>query len=223
MDPHKLIIRHFCPEDKAGVRLISCQTAFLEIPVRNFLNNEEILADALTQYYTDYEPGSCFVATYDGKVIGYLLGAKDIVKADTVFRTMMMMPFVVKIFTSGVLFSRKTLKLLFHIALSFFKGEFFSPRFGRQYPATLHINIDKEFRHFHVGSRLIDHYLNFLRSCAIKGVHFGTISNEAKVFFIKKGFILLHENPRSYLKYMTGRNGNYYVFGKNILEGDHAT
>lgn len=217
MDPDKIMIRSFRPEDREEVRLISCQTAFLEIPVEKFLNDKEILADALTQYYTDHEPASCFVATFNGKIVGYLLGARDVLKVDVIFRSKIMLPFIMKILKSGVLFSPKTLKLLFYIAISAIKGEFWAPRFVRQYPATLHVNIDKDFRRFHIGSQLIDHYLNFLRSCNVEGVHFGTISDGAKIFFLKKGFALLHQNPRSYLKYITGKSGNYYIFGKIIL------
>jgi len=213
----KIILRKFVLQDRSAIRSISCQTAFLEMPVRNFLNNEEILADALTQYYTDYEPESCFVAAYDDKVIGYLVGAKNISRANNIFRNKIMFFLLAKAFKSGLFVSLKTLRLFFNIFISAVRGEFAAPDFSKQYPATLHINIDKNFRGFHVGSRLIDCYLNFLKRNRISGVHFGSISDNAKDFFLKKGFILLHQGRRSYLRYALGQTSNYYIFGKILL------
>jgi len=210
----EITIRKFIPHDRPAIRSISCQTAFLEMPTHIFLNNEEILADALTQYYTDYEPESCFVATYDDKVIGYLIGAKNIWRANNIFKKKIMFFLIAKAFKNGLFVSAKTLRLFFHIAISAAMGEFIAPDFSKQYPATLHVNIDKNFRGSHAGSRLIDCYLNFLDRNGISGVHFGSISDNAKDFFLKKGFILLHQNQRSYLRYALGRTLNYYIFGK---------
>ncbi|MFA5659439.1 MAG: hypothetical protein WC900_09170, partial [Oscillospiraceae bacterium] len=172
-------IRTFSPQDRSAVRSISCQTAFLEMPTIHFLNNEEILADALTQYYTDYEPESCFVATHDDKVIGYLIGTKDIKRANSIFRKKILFPLIAKAFKIGIFVSPKTLRFFFNIVLSAVRGDFHDPDFSQQYPATLHINIDKNFRGSHIGSRLIDHYLNFLQHSKVSGVHLGSISDAA--------------------------------------------
>lgn len=48
--------------------------------------DDEILADLLTVYFTDYEPASCFVAEEKECVIGYVLGTKDVRKMHRVFR-----------------------------------------------------------------------------------------------------------------------------------------
>ena len=60
------------------MRRISCETAFLEHPYQNIFSDAELLADALTLYFTDYEPQSCFVAESQGRVVGYLIGAKNV-------------------------------------------------------------------------------------------------------------------------------------------------
>ena len=71
------IIRQFKPEDRGSVRDISWETAFLGEPADAFFSGKEILADFLTQYFTDYEPGSCFVAVSANRVVGYLIGSTD--------------------------------------------------------------------------------------------------------------------------------------------------
>jgi len=35
-----------------------------------------LFADFLTTYYTDHEPGSCFLLEVDGEIRGYLLGSR---------------------------------------------------------------------------------------------------------------------------------------------------
>ena len=77
VDKSNIVIRKFNSKDRNGIRGISCDTAFLGKPRTDFFDDDEILADALTLYFTDYEPGSCFVAVYGEKVVGYLVGAKD--------------------------------------------------------------------------------------------------------------------------------------------------
>jgi GNAT superfamily N-acetyltransferase len=216
-----IAIRAYAPSDRQDIRRISVQTAFLEQPIELFLNDSEILADILTQYYTDHEPESCFVAIEQDRVIGYLTGAKNTVAAQKIFKSKILIPLIKKALKRNILASSATLRLFCHIVTSFLKGEFADPDFSKEYPATLHINIDKDYRGRHVGSQLIDHYLAFLSSHQINGVHFGSFSEQARNFFTQKGFALLHQGQRSYLRYRIGRTLNYYIFGKKITSA-HA-
>lgn len=65
-----IIIRPFRKDDRESVRRISCETAFWGKNRKNIFADDEILADALTMYFTDYEPESCFVASV-GEVCFY--------------------------------------------------------------------------------------------------------------------------------------------------------
>jgi GNAT superfamily N-acetyltransferase len=213
----KIIIRKFSKKDRKDVRRIACETAFGGSLRYEFFEDDEILADLLTKYYTDYEPDYCFVATYDGSVIGYLTGARNVSVVNRVFYFRIIPKLFFKSILRGLFFKKNTSKFIFHCFVSFFKGEFSAPDFYLRYPATLHIDIDKDFRSFGIGRNLINSYLDFLKEEEVKGVHFGTTSEGAKIFFIKMGFGLLLTGKRTYLRYKTGKEQIYYVFGKEIL------
>lgn len=211
-----MIIRPFEKKDKEELRSIACETAFLELPYHLFVPHKDILADALTLYFTDYEPESCFVGEEGGKIIGYIIGTKNIKKMNSVFNLKILPALLKKILFTGILFHKQTFIFLWHLFLSAFKGEFFAPDFSRQYPALLHINIDKIFRQQKNGEALIKHFTCFLKENNISGVHLGTMSEKAKDFFQKNGFMVLFQGHRSYLKYYLKSLTPYYILGRQL-------
>ncbi len=216
MDKNNIVIRKFESRDREGLRKISCDTAFLGKPRTDFFDDDEILADALTLYFTDYEPGSCFVAVCSEKVVGYIVGAKDERVMDRVFKLKIAPLLFIKTARKGVLLKKNTWAFLLHGICSFLKGEFFTPSLSREYPAVLHINIDKNFRGLSVGSRLIEKYLNFLKEEKVGGVHCVTISEEAKTFFTKTGFKLLFKTKSTFLRFRLRRDFTCYIFGRKL-------
>jgi len=212
----KIIIRKFEKKDRKYVRRIACDTAFWRSSRYEFFEDDEILADLLTLYYTDYEPSYCFVTTCDGSVVGYLIGTKNVRVMNRVFYFLIIPKLFLKSMYRGLFFKKNTNRFLYHCLISFFKGEFSAPDFSLKYPATLHININKDFHNLKIGSALISKYLDFLKKERIGGVHFGTTSEGAKAFFTKMGFKLLLTKKRSYLRYKTGKDEFFYVFGKEI-------
>ncbi len=166
----RVAIRKYEAQDKSQVRLISCMTALMGQPSNTFFDDDEIFADALTLYFTDYEPESCFVAEHDSRIIGYLLGAKDTKRMEKIFASKIALSLFIKALSRGIFFSKRNIKFLSHIFLSLLKGEFKAPVFSADYPATLHINILQEYRAQGVGSKLINVYLDYLKENSIKGV-----------------------------------------------------
>ena len=138
------VIRKYNSRDRSAVRRICCETALMGEPSAIFFDDDEIFADALTAYFTDYEPESCFVAEYGNKVIGYLLGAKDVRRMDKIFADKIAMPLLIKALRRGALIRKKNVKFLSRVLLSLVKGEFKGPAFSKDYPATLHINISPD-------------------------------------------------------------------------------
>ena len=210
---NNIFIRKFNNYDREDVRRISCDTAFSEGSRKYFFDDDEILADLLTLYFTDYEPNSCFVAVKGGKIIGYIMGTTDVKVMRKIFIAKIIPNLIIKGLSRGIIFKRNTRRFLLHILLSLLKGEFVRPDFSKQYPATLHINIDKAFRRQNIGKQLIEYYLKFLKEKKISGVHFGVTSESAKEFFIKLGFNILFVRKRSYLKYYLRKYITYYIFG----------
>ncbi|MFH1062284.1 MAG: hypothetical protein V1747_05270 [Candidatus Omnitrophota bacterium] len=173
-------IRKFEVKDRDAVRRISCETAFLEEERSFFIDDDEVLADALTLYYTDYEAESCFVAAAHDQVIGYIIGTKNAAGMERIFSKQILPKLLIKAFKRGFFLKSKTWLLFFNVIKSALKGEFYALHFSAEYPAMLHINIDKDYRSRQVGKRLINCYLEFIKSQGIAGVHFGTVSEGAR-------------------------------------------
>ncbi len=76
-DDHKpFLIRGYRRSDREAVRKLCCDTGFLGDPIDPVYEDRELFADFLTTYYTDHEPGSCFLLEVDGEIRGYLLGSR---------------------------------------------------------------------------------------------------------------------------------------------------
>ncbi|HTY45047.1 MAG TPA: hypothetical protein VMD52_03535 [Patescibacteria group bacterium] len=212
-DPGSIVIRKYAPQDRQAVRRICCETALMGEPSDAFFDGDEVFADALTAYFTDYEPQSCFVAERAHDVVGYLLGAKDSGRMDSISASRITLPLCMKSLRQGTLFRRKNAAFLFHVFLSFLKGEFRAPVFSRDYPAVLHINIRKGCRAEGTGTKLISAYLDYLKKQAVKGVHLATMSDAAGLFFRKQNFQLLFQGRRSYFRYFLGKDIPFYIYG----------
>ncbi|OGD17176.1 hypothetical protein A2V47_03565 [Candidatus Atribacteria bacterium RBG_19FT_COMBO_35_14] len=211
---NNIIIRPFIKEDRKSVRMISYETAFLGEDNKNIFADEEILADVLTNYFTDYEPDSCFVADDGGKVIGYIIGSKDIKRVRKIIIIKILPHLIVESIKRLLLFNKNDVRFLYHVLLSFLKGEFSTPDFSKDYPATLHINIKKDYRGKKIGKGLIEYYLSYIYRQGIRGVHLGAISEGAKNFFLNCGFSILYQSKHSYLRYILKQDTPYYVLGK---------
>ncbi|MFA4989857.1 MAG: hypothetical protein WC576_03705 [Candidatus Omnitrophota bacterium] len=206
-------IRKFQKKDREDVRRICCSTAFLGNPVSNFLDGDEIFADALTLYFTDYEPEACFVAECRGKVVGYITGAKDLRQ---IYRNNILFRIFIKIIASAALGKPKNRTFIWNLLISLLKREFSEPDFSKEYPATLHINIQDGLRGSKIGAGLINAYLGYLQEQKVPGVHFATLSERASNFFNKQHFDLLYRGKRSYFSYLLHRGLTLYIYGKRL-------
>ena len=209
-------IRKFRKDDRKDVRRICCATALKGKPSSLFFAGDEVLADALTLYFTDYEPESCFVAECNGVVTGYIIGSRDVSVAKRVARTSIMPWLIVKALVRGTLFKGKNIRFIWHCLISFFKREFDEPDFSKTYPATLHINIQEGWRDVGLGAKLIEAYLSYLIAQGVAGVHFATLSEQASKFFQNQHFELLYAGRRSYFRYILGRDIPIYIYGKRL-------
>jgi len=211
-----VLVRPFVAGDRAVVRQIACDTALVGESCRRFFDGEEIFADALTGYFTDCEPQSCFVAAVNGQVVGYIIGALDTRKMEKVFQRKLFWPLLGKALRQGAFFRRKNLALLAMAFRSFCRREFAAPVFYGDYPATLHINIKEGFRAYGLGARLISGYLQYLRAQQVRGVAMATMSDRARIFFERQGFRVLFKGKRSYLRHVLHRDLDLYILGRKI-------
>ena len=216
IDAVSVHVRKLYTTDRQAVRKISCSTAFLDEDSNKIFGNDEMLADILTLYFTDYEPQSCFVAIREGKVIGYLIGAKDVKVMRKVFNHKIIPQLIIRAVKERILSKINTRLFLLRAALGFLKGEFLAPDFSGKYPATLHVNIDRGWRGQGAGRMLVERYIHFLGENNVKGVHFGTRSEYAMEFFVRLGFAILRKSKRSYLRHYLNKKMPYYILGKKI-------
>ena len=147
--------------------------------------------------------------------MGYILGTKDVRKMRNVLKRKVIPGVVKDLSGKGQLFRKANLIFIKNIVFSYFKGEFVAPDFSLEYPATLHINIAPQFRGQNVGSLLINHYFDFLKKESISGIHFGVLSERAKMFFLKLDFKVLFTGKYTFLNYLTGETLPHYIIGKN--------
>ncbi|MGE5280419.1 MAG: hypothetical protein ACM3L6_06725 [Deltaproteobacteria bacterium] len=207
-------IRPYAAGDRSAVRRLSCATAFFGLPRERIFADDEALADFLTLYFTDHEPGSCLVVEDAGGVAGYLLGARDV-------RAMRRhaQPYrgiFLKMLRRGTLLSPTNLLFAARVGLSFLKGEFSGRDVSEAYPATLHVNLESRCRRQGVGRALIEAYVGLLRRASVSGVHLTTLSPEARQFFLKTGFNDLYRKNRSFLRPYAGREVTSYVMGMSL-------
>jgi len=213
----EIIIREYERSDRASVRKIACDTAFMGEPAENFFTGRGFLADFLTLYHTDYEPESTFVAEKREKVIGYISGAKSERAMDLLFIIKVLPKAILKLIFKGYIFKKANLLFILFNIYSFLKGEFYTPAFiKKDYPAILHINIDKNYRGYGIGGRLIEAYLNYLKNEKIKGVHLKTPSEKSFKFFKKTGFKMLYKTRKSYFKHILKKSIKYFYYGKKL-------
>ena len=109
------VIRKYDSRDRSAVRRICCETALAGEPSAIFFDDDEVFADALTIYFTDHEPESCFVAEHDNNVIGYLIGAKDARRMDKIFANKSAMPLLIKALRRGVFFRKNNVKFFMYL------------------------------------------------------------------------------------------------------------
>lgn len=212
----EVTVRHYRANDRNTVRQISWDTAFMGDPASVFFENREFMMDLLTGYFTDYEPGSCFVAESGSTVVGYLLGCCDSRALDSVSLRSVAPRLLARLASSDVLVRKKNLIFGMHMLWSLISGQLSCPDFSREYPATLHINIADGFRRCGAGSRLMDAFLSYLKDKGIPGVRLATYSQDAGAFFAKSGFTLVFSKKRSYFRYILGRDVSVYIYARKL-------
>jgi len=210
-----ILIRKFCDADRGAIRRIACETAFAGLARNAVFDDDELLADILTLYYTDYEPDSCFVAACGKVTVGYVVGTKDARAMRRIFYGKIISQAVARSLARGSLLKRNNRGYILQVIAGYLRGEFYVPDFTKDYPATLHINIDEGFRGQKVGTLLIERYLGFFREEKIPGFHCSVISEKAKIFFEKFGCMVLFKNAYSHLRYLE-KEINHYILGKRL-------
>lgn len=183
------MIRRYEARDRKAVRWLCCQTGFLGKPIDPVFEDRELFADYLTRYYTDIEPESSFVLELDGEVKGYLLGS---------YRPFRQQFF--NLFNNVSLFVRGMAKYAFYNkATRDFIGWILRNSW-REVPksprrcAHFHFNMLPEAQSMAGTGRLMNAYLDHLRSKGVKQVYGQVVTFESRrgaKLFERYGFQVL--------------------------------
>ena len=211
------VIRPYTPSDRYAVRRIAFETALMGASAAVFFEGTEFLKDALTLYFTDYEPESAWVGEGDDGIVGYILGAKDEHRMEKILMGKIIPQLVVDALREGLLLRPKNIEFLSRIVWSLFKGELYAPSFKDEYPAILHINLKADFRGQGTGAALIRTLVDDFTRAKVRGVRLATMSAVAADFFRKNGFSILFQGQRSYLEGVAGRGVPLYILGRKLL------
>lgn len=191
-------IRPYEPRDRAALRQICSDTADAGQPIERFFPDREVFADLLTNYYTEFEPQSVFVADHNGEVVGYVTGCVN-TKRFLRFMVGFVTPAVfVKALFRGALWHPQTVRLVRNNISLWLKGGHRTGREMDNYPAHLHVNMKDGFRGKHVGQQLVEAFCKHARAAVAPGVHAGVSAENERGcrFFQRLGFTELHREPR---------------------------
>jgi len=193
-----LQIRPYQPQDRAGLRQICCDTADAGQPVERFFPDREVFGDLLTNYYTEHEPQSVFIADDRGEVVGYVTGCVDTNRFVRVMAWRIVPMVLVKALVRGTLWHPQTIRLLKPNLSMWVKSGAHQSEALDDYPAHLHVNVREGFRGQRLGQRLVETFCERAKAAGVRGVHAGVSAENPRAvhFFQELGFVELQRQRR---------------------------
>lgn len=171
-DPPATHIRKYELRDRSSVREICRRTAFRNRGSDAVFEDRELFADYWTRYYTDFEPGSAFVAERNGKVVAYLLGALDSRRFIRIMAWRIVPVIALRLawrFSIGRYRQPRSRRFLRWLVTRSWRE---APRVPiRRFPAHFHVDILPE--HYHQGllSRLAFEFLDYAQQRGCSRLH----------------------------------------------------
>lgn len=190
-------IRPYEPKDRSGVRRICCETADRGRPAERLCSDRELIADLVTRYYTDYEPGASWVAEQEGNLIGYLTGCLDPRAYHRIMPSCVIPGALLRATLRGLLVRPDTWRIARCGLLTWRRGGFARRIPVERYPAHFHINLRQESRGQRVGEQLIDRFITQASRRGLRGIHLSVRedNHSACRFFERAGFRTISRHP----------------------------
>jgi ribosomal protein S18 acetylase RimI-like enzyme len=186
-----LVIRPYHPGDESTVRRICFETALFGGPMAGHFDDPQLVSDTLLMYYLHYEPEHISVADAEGRVAGYVAGARDTrvfmrryalyvaprLGFDLIGRGHVVRPRSLEVIVAGLRNGSRWARI--------------RRRVVRDYPAHCHVNVDADFRRTGVGNELLERFEAQLVEEHSPGIHVTTETEAGKAFFAAAGFRVL--------------------------------
>lgn len=210
-------IRAYRPHDRAIIRRIACDTADLGRPIDSVFRDRDLVAEALTAYYTDYEPGSLWIAEHDARVVGYLTGCLESRRYWPVMARRVVPKIAGRALWRGSVWNRQVLWLL-RAAWGTWKAGGLSRPFPSEFPAHLHVNLEPEFRGRGAGAQLVDRFVQQLKAARVRGAHASVSERNEPAcrFFERLGFVALRRDRVVRPQDEPGDSSRLILYGKIV-------
>jgi ribosomal protein S18 acetylase RimI-like enzyme len=191
-----LAVRPYQSSDREAVFRIGADTAFFGAPIEAYLEDRNVFLDAFYAYYTDVEPEHAWVACASGEVVGFITGCVDTRLHNQRILRLIVPRLLGKVFRGKYRFGRRSFGYFGGLLGGLLRNEFTHVDLNT-YPAHLHINVDSAWRGYKLGQRLMQAYLEQLRSLGVRGVFLDTTSlNETACRMYEKfGFRIVDARP----------------------------
>lgn len=215
-NPAGVVVRSFRREDSNAVRRISCATLNKGEPWETLISDQDIIADALTRYFTDFEPESTWVAQSGEKVVGYLIACLRPGRYFWVSLFRIAPSLLGRAFLRGV-FLKKGIGRLLGVGAKVFLLRLFAAKPSlKDYPAELHINLLEGFRGQGIGRQLMGCLMGRLKQEGVSGVHASVHGHNeiGRHFFHNSGFSVLGRLPGVEFDGPHVRPADVILFGK---------
>ena len=138
MSDSDLVIRPYLPEDREELLRIGADTAFFGAPIEAYMEDRNAFLDAFYAYYTDLEPEHTWVASANGKVVGFLTGCVDTRKRDREFLRVILPHLAGNVLRGKYHFGKRSLQYFTGLIGGLIHGEFTRVDLN-SFPAHLHI------------------------------------------------------------------------------------
>ena len=203
-------IRAYKAEDRVSLRALSCDVADRGGPIENFFPDRDVAADMLTQYYTDYEPRSSFVALCDHRLVGYINGCMDNRRYGLVMFWLLVPSLLIKGFKRGIFFRPEILELLRGALKNWRRIFIWRKKSFTSHQGHLHIGIADGFRGQQMGRNLVNALVGHAAGLGIAelaaSVH--GANKAAGDFFEAQGFVVRERYPMVLIR--DGKEEHYH-------------
>ncbi|MBI3996406.1 MAG: GNAT family N-acetyltransferase [Candidatus Omnitrophica bacterium] len=191
------MIRLYRPSDAAAIRQIAFETADRGQSMTHMLDDRELIADVLVDYYRRYEPETLWVAESEDRVVGYLTGSLKSGQYRQRMAWNILPAAAGQAVARGLLWQRQSWRLARAGVDTWWRGGLGRDVDLKRYPAHLHINIKEGFRSQRLGHALVERFMAQAAGAGLRGVHAGVREDNVGAcgFFKRMGFTALTRHP----------------------------
>jgi len=209
--------RRYQKNDRKAVSSILYGTGFQgeDLAGTGRFNDRRLFALVHTECYVKYHREDAFVAydKADGRVVGYVLGARDTALHDRLFKRHMVWRITLRSFLVSWWKHPESFRQA--RMWSRLRDDMAAPYYTR-YPAHLHIDILPEYQRMGIGESLMRIFEEHMASHGVPGIHLITSNRNAKAlsFYRKIGYVMLEESAGAYWLDLDGQVS--VAFGKML-------